>query len=337
MAKASISFALAALGGLLAPLSAGSAMAETPAEFFTGKTMNYIVGGGAGGSYDFYGRLVARYMEVNLPSVTMVVKNLQAAGGIAGANAIYAAKPDGLTIGTSNTGLIYGQIAESKGIKFDLLKVSWLGKAATDSRVVVTSSLSPYKTFADLQAAKTPVKFSIGGFGSSAAAETMILAKVFNINAQIIPGYTSSEPEMSMRRGEIDANVGFLSSWDTFLKGGYGQVVLQIGGEAIPGVPDASKLADTKDKKSLVALVASQAELSRFTFGPPDIAADRLAYLRASYKTALENPELRQQVEKTGRPVEPLYGEDVAKVVRQALDQSPEMVAFIKESMAEKN
>src|SRR5262249_7502612 len=109
----------AALCGILISVGVQPATAETPTEVFTGKTMTYIGGGGAGGSYDFYGRLVARYMEPTLPGVTMVVKNVQAAGGIAGANAIYASKPDGLTIGTSNTGLIYGQIAESKGIKFD--------------------------------------------------------------------------------------------------------------------------------------------------------------------------------------------------------------------------
>ena len=326
----------AALCGIFASLGIQAASAETPTEFFTGKTMTYIVGGGAGGSYDFYGRLVARYMEPTLPGVTMVVKNVQAAGGIAGANAIYASKPDGLTIGTSNTGLIYGQIAESKGIKFDLTKVSWLGKAATDSRVVVTSALSPYKTFADMQAATKPITFSIGGFGSSASAETLILAKTFNLKIHVIPGYTGSEPEMSMRRGEIDANVGFLSSWDTFLKGGYGQVALQIGGEPLPGVAQADKLATTKDQKSLVALVASQAELSRFTFGPPDIASDRLAFLRASYKSALENPELKEQVAKTGRPVEPLYGDEVGKFVREALNQSPEMIVFIKETMTAK-
>jgi tripartite-type tricarboxylate transporter receptor subunit TctC len=326
----------AVLCGGLAIYGATPAVAETPMDFFAGKTMTYIVGGGAGGSYDFYGRLVARYMEPTFPGVTMVVKNVQAAGGIAGANAIYAAKPDGLTIGTSNTGLIYGQIAGSKGIKFDLTKVSWIGKAATDSRVVVTSALSPYKTFADMQKATMPIKFSIGGFGSSASAETMILSKVFDLKIHVIPGYTGSEPEMSMRRGEIDANVGFLSSWDTFLKSGFGQVALQIGGDPLPGVPQANKLATTKDQKSLVALVASQADLSRFTFGPPDIPADRLAVLRASYKTALENPDLRKEVERTGRPVDPLYGDDVGKVVREALDQSPEMVAFIKEAMSKK-
>ena len=313
-----------------------AASAESAKEFFTGKTLTYIVGGGAGGSYDYYGRLVARFMEPALPGVTIVVQNVKAAGGIAGANAIYAAKPDGLTIGTSNTGLIYGQIADSKGIKFDLTKVSWIGKAATDSRVVVTSTLSPYKSFAAMQAAKTPIKFSIGGFGSSAAAETAILAKVFDLNIHIIPGYTGSEPEMSMRRGEIDANVGFLSSWENFLKAGYGQVVLQIGGEALSGVAQAAKLAKTKDQKSLVTRVASQADLARFSFGPPNIPADRLAFLRAVYKAALENPQLRAEAKKTGHPIDPLYGEDLARKIREALDQSPEMVSFIKQAMAKK-
>jgi tripartite-type tricarboxylate transporter receptor subunit TctC len=314
-----------------------AASAESPKEFFTGKTLTYIVGGGAGGSYDYYGRLVARFMEPVLPSVTIVVQNVKAAGGIAGANAIYAAKPDGLTIGTSNTGLIYGQIAGSKGIKFDLTKVSWIGKAATDSRVVVTSALSPYKSFAAMQAAKEPIKFSIGGFGSSAAAETAILAKVFDLKVHIIPGYTGSEPEMSMRRGEIDANVGFLSSWENFLKLGYGQVVLQIGGqEALPGVAQAAKLAKTKDQKSLVALVASQADLSRFSFGPPKIPADRLAFLRAAYKAALENPQLLSEAKKTSHPIDPLYGDEVARIIGEALDQSPDMVRFIKDAMAKK-
>jgi tripartite-type tricarboxylate transporter receptor subunit TctC len=210
--------AIAAIVGSVA--YGASAAAETPAEFYNGKTMTYIVGGGAGGSYDFYGRVVAHYMEPALHGITMVVKNVQAAGGIAGANAIYAAKPDGLTIGTSNVGIIYGQIAGSKGIKFDLNRMTWIGKAATEGVAIITSALSQYKTFDSMRTAKTPIKFSIGGYGSSATTVTLILAKAFNLNVQIIPGYTGSEPEMSMRRGEIDANAGALSSWDAFLKAG---------------------------------------------------------------------------------------------------------------------
>jgi tripartite-type tricarboxylate transporter receptor subunit TctC len=183
--------------------------------------------------------------------------------------------------------------------------------------------------------ATTPIKFSIGGFGSSAAAETMILARAFNLKLHVIPGYTGTEPEMAMRRGEIDANVGFLSSSGTFVQNGYGQFVLQIGGIPLPGVPQAAALADTREKQQLVALVASQAELSRFTFGPPNIAPDRLEFLRDAYRAALENPELKEQIAKTGRPVEPLYGDDVHKLIVAALDQSDETVAFIKENMTQ--
>jgi hypothetical protein len=43
----------------------------------------------------------------------------------------------------------------------------------------------------------------------------------------------------------------------------------------------------------------------------------------------MEEPELKQRADKLGIPVEPAYGEDVAKLVRAALDQTPETVALI--------
>ena len=43
------------------------------------------------------------------------------AGHLVGANA-RASKPDGLTIGTFNTGLIYNQLVKLYGMKFDLTK-----------------------------------------------------------------------------------------------------------------------------------------------------------------------------------------------------------------------
>ena len=65
------------------------------------------------------------------------------AGHIIGANAIYASKPDGLTIGTFNTGLIYNQLVGVDALKADLTKMSWIGKAATDPRAIVISANSP--------------------------------------------------------------------------------------------------------------------------------------------------------------------------------------------------
>src|SRR3954467_15291700 len=131
-----------------------AALAQSEADFFKGKTVNYIIATAPGGGYDYYGRLVAEYMQKHIPGSTFVVRNVPGAGHIVGANTIYASKPDGLTIGTFNTGLIYNQLVGLDGLKADLTKMSWLGKASTDPRAVVISVNSPIKTFADLQASK---------------------------------------------------------------------------------------------------------------------------------------------------------------------------------------
>ena len=79
-------------------------------DFFNGKTVNYIVATDPGGGYDTNGRLVAEFMQKHLPGSTFVVQNMPGAGHLIGANYIYASEPDGLTIGTFNTGLIYSQL-----------------------------------------------------------------------------------------------------------------------------------------------------------------------------------------------------------------------------------
>src|SRR4051795_13361796 len=131
-----MSYRWLALAAGAALLTAHPSAAQEGGEFYKGKTVNYIVATAPGGGYDSYGRLVAEYMQRNLPGSTFVVKNMPGAGHIIGANAIYASKADGLTIGTFNTGLIYNQIVQREGVHFDLTKMSWVGKAATDPRVI---------------------------------------------------------------------------------------------------------------------------------------------------------------------------------------------------------
>ena len=132
-------------------MPAPSAMAQTGADFYKGKTVTYIVATSPGGGYDLYGRLVAEFMQKYLPGSTFVVKNLPGAGHLVGTNTIYASKPDGLTIGTFNTGLIYNQLIGLDGVKFDLNKMSWIGKAASDPRVFTVHPDLPIRSFKELQ------------------------------------------------------------------------------------------------------------------------------------------------------------------------------------------
>jgi len=302
-------------------------MAQSGADFFKGKTVTYIVSTAPGGGYDFYGRLVADAMQKYLPGSTFVVKNMPGAGHLIGANAIYASRGDGLTLGTFNTGLIYNQLIGQEGIKFDLTKMSWIGKAAADPRVFVISQSSPIKSFDDLR--KSPqVNFAVSGVGSASYVETKILTDAMNLPIKIITGYNGTEDMMAMRRNEVVGIIGSRSSFDEFKNNGYARYIAQIGGNE-KDVPQLSTLVQDADAKALVALIQSQSDLSRFTAGPPNIPADRLEALRAAYKQAMEDKDLQARAEKGGRPVEPAYGEDVARLVKEAMNQPPKTIALL--------
>jgi len=312
-------------------MAASPALAQSGADFYKDKTVTYIVATAAGGGYDTYGRLVADYMQKYLPGSTFVVKNMPGAGHLVGANAIYASKPDGLTLGTFNTGLIYNQLIGLEGVRFDLTKMSWIGKAGADPRVVVISQQSPIKTFQDLQASKEPVNFATAGVGSASYVETVILMNALKLPIKMLTGYNGNDDQMAMRRGEVFGAVGSKSTYEDFVKNGFGRFLVQIGGGG--DLPQLSGLITDPKGKALVALIQSQGDIARLTAAPPGIPADRLAALRDAYKKALEDKELQAKAEKLERPVEPAFGEDVLKAIKEALNQTPETVALLKDAL----
>ena len=317
----------------LAACAASQAQAaDEGAAFFKDKTVTYIVATSPGGGYDSYGRLVAEYMQRNLPGSTFVVKNMPGAGHIIGANAIYASKPDGLTIGSFNTGLIYNQIVGAQGVKFDLSKMSWIGKAASDPRIVVIASQSPIKSFAELQAQKTPVNFATAGPGSASYVETVILTNTLKLPVKNLTGYNGTDDQLAMRRGEIIGSIASRSSYATFIENGYGRFIAQIGGND-KDVPQLSSLVKDQKALDLIALVQSQGDIARLTAGPPAIPAERTKVLIDAYKKAMEDKELQGRAEKLERPVEPAYGDDVAKAIAKALNQSDETKQLLAEAL----
>ena len=313
-------------------MAASTAAAQTGVDFFKGKTVTYIVATAPGGGFDLYGRLVSEYMQKYLPGSTFVVKNVAGAGHLIGANTIYASRPDGLTIGTFTTGLIYNQLVKLDGVQFDLEKMSWIGKASSDPRVLTLGTQVPIKSFKELQENKQTLNFATSGIGSAAYVETVMLTRALKVPAKILTGYQGTDDQLAIRRGEMHASISSRSSWEAFVKNGFGHFVVQIGGNQ-KDVPQLSELVTDQAAKALVALVQSQGDISRLTAGPPDIPQDRLDALRAAYRKAMEDPEMQAKAVKLQRPLEPAYGDDVRQMVKAALTQSPETIALLKAAL----
>ena len=317
---------------LASGLSATAAGAQTGADFYQGKTVTYIVATAPGGGYDLYGRLTAEYMQRYLPGSTFVVKNIPGAGHLIGANTLYASKADGLTIGTFNTGLIYNQLINREGVRFDLTKMSWIGKAATDPRVITIGAQSPIMSYKDLLALKEPVNFSTGGIGASAYVETVMLYNALKLPIKIQTGYYGSDDPIAIRRGEIQGTLASRSSWELFVANGHGRFIAQIGGTS-KDVPQLKDMVTDEKAKALISLIQSQGDIQRFTAGPPDIPKDRLDALRAAYRKAMEDPDLQAKAARLERPIEPAYGDEVLAMIRVALNQTPETIALLKEAL----
>jgi tripartite-type tricarboxylate transporter receptor subunit TctC len=325
------SFAVLAAAAVATIITGAEARADA-GDFYRGKTITYIVATAPGGGYDGYARLIAQYMEPLLPGTKIIIRNVPGAGHMIGTNMLYASKPDGLTLGTFNIGLVYSQLIKARGVQFDLTKLAYLGKAAEETRVLVAGTNSPYRTFADIQASKTAVPFVMSGIGSAGNTELQLLARVFDLNLKMLYGYSGGDDDMAIMRGEAVGRLGAFASLEPFVKNGYGRFVLQIGGTKKPGYEDvtlAADIAKTPQAKSVVKLIESQGEISRVTAVAPGVPADRLTYLRDAYRKALESPALLADAKKREWPIEPMYGEAVTDLIREALNQPPEVIAMI--------
>jgi tripartite-type tricarboxylate transporter receptor subunit TctC len=335
MARTGIQKFLIALSMVL--LAGPVAAQESAEEFFEDKSISYIVSSEPGGGYDTYARLIARHMEKYLPVRRIVVRNVTGAGNIIGANTIFVSRADGLTIGTFNTGLLYGQLLELEGIRFDLNEMSWIGKMAEEGRTMVLATNSGLDSVQDLIDSPETIRLASASLGTANHTEILILRAALGLNVRLIPGISGGEFELSMMRGEVAGALNATSSREQFVENGSGKYVLSVTGEEARslGVPQARTLVRDPRYIPLLELTEAVAELGRLTAGPPDIPADRLELLRNAYMQVSTDPEFLEQAAALAIPIQPSRGDVVEQRVRTALNQPPEVVEELKRVIAD--
>src|SRR5712671_4067740 len=110
----------------------GAALAAAPvqaADYYAGRTIEFVVGGDAGGGYDIYARVVARHMGRHIPgSPSIIVRNMPGAGSTrAGIYISTAAPKDGNSVGALMPGAIIGPLLDDKpNLSFDPTKVIYI-------------------------------------------------------------------------------------------------------------------------------------------------------------------------------------------------------------------
>jgi tripartite-type tricarboxylate transporter receptor subunit TctC len=290
-------FALLSLGGRPA-LSQ-----QSEASYYKDKTVRLIVGYASGG-YDIYARLIAPYLAKTL-GATVIVENQPGAGGLTALDNLAVAPPDGLRIMIVNgSGAALSQLIGLRGVRYDLAKMNFLATVGGTPRVWLASPSSPVHSPQDAMKSPRPLIWAAGGpidgLSDGAAFNCAALA----LKCKIVMGYPgSAQAALALRKGEADAlNIADTSAY-SYVEAGDARPVATIAHERSRFFPETPTIFQsmplTPDQAALFDYKATVDGLGRILVAPPGLPHALLAYLQSAVKTALTDPALIAQGEKT--------------------------------------
>ena len=256
-----------------------TATPAAPADFYAGKTIDFLIGGDVGGGYDIYARVLARHLHRFIPgSPTIVTKNQPGAGSGRAASFLYGVAPrDGSVIGAVFPGAIMGPLLDERAqALYDPTKFQYLGSADNATRVCISHERSRIKSFEDALQHKAIMGASAAG-GSTRDYVNMH-KRTTGAMFDLVAGYKgTADIFLAMERGEVDGMCGLdwaslKSQRPDWIRNKTANILAQINLEpeaelTALGVPQIWKFIKSEGDKKAVELIISQQ-----VFGRPYLA-----------------------------------------------------------------
>lgn len=327
---------MAAIACLVAGAQAQAA--ETPAQFYKGKTVEFVIGYATGGSNDTYARLLSMHMGKHIPGApNVIVRNMPGAGSFVAVNQVYATSPrDGTIIGLGAPTIALDEKLGTTGVRFKTSELNWIGRTNSAVNIVMTWKTSPVKTMDE--AFKRETTLAGTGAGSTVSIYPTVLNNVLGTKFKLVMGYRgSSEAMLAMERGEAE---GHSTSWEAvktahpaWLTDGSIHNILQFAltrHPDMPNVPTAIEIAKTDEQRAVLRAVLNATEIGASFFTTPNAPADRVAALRAAFDATMKDAELMKDAEKMRVDIQPLPGAEVQKLIAGVADLSPDLVEKVR-------
>jgi tripartite-type tricarboxylate transporter receptor subunit TctC len=329
-----VSYALvfAATVAVTAMLPCSSA-AQSPAEFYKGKTVFLQIGSGPGGGFDTVGRLVGRHIGKHIPgNPNIVPQNVPGGGSLQLVNQFANTTPrDGTVFGIINNGAPLTPLLTPQAARFDPRKLHWIGTPIREAFILISWHTAAAKTVDDLFKVET-VAGSTGPGGANYDFPFLTNA-VIGTKFKIVTGYSSSnETKLAMERREIDAYAGVglaaLNEYADEIKNGKIKALAAFGMKKNSKVLDVPLLpiGKTDEEHQLFQLMYAREDFGRPFITPPDVPADRLAALREAFLLTLKDPDFMADAKKLNLELDPVSWQELTELTNK-LYATPEPVA----------
>jgi tripartite-type tricarboxylate transporter receptor subunit TctC len=316
-----------------------AASAQTPAEFYKGKTIYLMIGQTAGGDYDAWGRLVARHIRDHIPGTpTVVAQNIVGAGGLTLANEMYNVLPkDGTVFGLYNRGMPFEPMMGNSAAHFDPLKMNWLGSPESDVAVCTARNDAKVKKMEDLRT----TELIVGGTspGADTVAQPQFFANLLGLKLKLVKGFPgSNEVVLALERGEVE---GICNSYASitrtpFFRNGNAHILFQSSLAPDPRIKDVPMVRDLAksdaDRQAMDVFLARLA-IGRPFVAPPGLPADRLAALRKAFEDTMQDPQYIEDAGKMKLNPSPMPWQDIQKALEIAYKMPKSAVERVAEAL----
>src|SRR6266705_1676132 len=275
------------------------ARAASVEDFYKGKTIQFVVGGTAGGGYDTYTRLIARHFPQYVPGKpSAIVQNMPGAAMLTSDSLV--------CILTDRSGI---KTAEEWHKAKTRVKLGAIGPG--------TSGTDDTKLLA--AATDFPLQLIEGYKGT---ADIRVAAETGEVDGTCAFGWQSAKV-----------------TWANALRAKQVHVVLQTMLETHPelkGVPLAVDYAKTDEGKKLLRIASELYGKQRLYSLPPQVPEPRLRTLQKAFISVLKDPQLLAEAEKAKLEIEPIDAPGIEKMVNGLYEIEPAVVNRVKQILESK-
>jgi tripartite-type tricarboxylate transporter receptor subunit TctC len=318
--------------------AAVAASAQTPEQFYRGKSIDLVIGYPTGGSNDFYSRLLARHLGKHIPgNPTVVPRNTPGAGSFLALNQVYNVAPkDGTVLALAAPTATLDEKLGTQGVRFKTIELNWIGRIDSATNIVFTWKTSKVKTFEDAQ--KYEVTLGGTGVGSTVSIYPTVMNNVFGTKFKLVMGYRgSNEAMLAVERGEVE---GHSTAWTAvkvahpnWIRDKDISIQVQFAIKRHPelaDVPTAVDLARNDEERKVLSAIMAAAEIGAAFFTTPRVPADRVLALRRGFDETMKDPEFLDEAMRSNISVGPLPGEELQKLIVDVSSLPPDLLAKVR-------
>lgn len=300
------------------PALARPALAQSgqmPSGWPAARPIEIIVPYPPAGGIDIMARLAVKHLPSHLPGARFVVTNRVGAGGQTGNEAIFAARPDGHTLGAIAT-LSFSSLPLERPVRWKMEEFTYLAQIVDDPGALWVRDDSPLRSLADLRDAlrTEPEAVSVGsaaGIGSDDHQLLLAFEEAAQVRALHAP-YNGTAPVIrDLLGGQLDVASYNLSEGVSLLREGRTRCL----GAAAPERWSAMPEVPTFQEQGFDVVSGS----ARGFVAPPGLPEEIAAALVAAFRATLTDPAFLEEAAKLNLPLRPLIGAEYrAAALREA-------------------